>query len=71
MVVLLPVEAPDGTPVFVNPVESPRTPEQLTQQAEDARNARVIVNNRTGEVRRQCDGLLLPRFTSAAQNTQE
>lgn len=59
MVVLLPVQAPDGTTILVNSVDGRRTPEQLAEQAESARNAHVIVNNVTGEVRRASDGILL------------
>lgn len=59
MVVLLPHTAPDGSTVLVNQVEGRRTPDQLAEQAEAARNSRVIVNNATGEVRRASDGILL------------
>ncbi|ALM09679.1 MAG: hypothetical protein PeribacterA2_0287 [Candidatus Peribacter riflensis] len=71
MVVLLPHTAPDGTTVLVNQVEGRRTPEQLAEQAEAARHARVVVNHTTGEVRRACDGVVLQQTKSEAQDTQE
>jgi len=59
MVNLLIHRAPDGTPVFVNQVDGRPSSAELQQQADASRNARVIVNNRTGEVRRQCDNVIL------------
>ncbi len=59
MVNLLIHTAPDGTPVFVNQVDGRPSDAELQQQADASRNARVTVNNRTGEVRRQCDGVIL------------
>lgn len=71
MVVLLPVEAPDGTPVFVNPVEGLRTPEQLAQQAEDAQNSCVVVDAASGEIRRKADGVVVGSIEPKKQDTQE
>ncbi len=71
MVNLLIHRAPDGTPVFVNQVDGRPSDAELLQQADASRNAVVVVNHTTDEVRRKCDGLLLPRSASTAQNTQE
>ncbi|OIO53236.1 hypothetical protein AUJ46_05160 [Candidatus Peregrinibacteria bacterium CG1_02_54_53] len=65
MVVLNPTRAPDGSIVLVNQQEGRRTPEQLAEQAEAARNACVVVNHTTGEVRRVIDGALIQRLPSA------
>lgn len=58
MVVLIP-QTLGGETALINAVEEPRTEEQLRQQAEDARNSRVLVDYRTGEIRRASDNVLV------------
>ncbi|MDD5041953.1 MAG: hypothetical protein PHX87_06250 [Candidatus Peribacteraceae bacterium] len=59
MVNLLIHRAPDGTPVSVNQVDGRPSSVELQQQADASRNAVVVVNHTTGEIRRKCDDTIL------------